>query len=420
MTKIFIDTNIFLGLYESNKDTIEIFKDIEKLKSKLVFSRQVYDEFLRNRDRILRKLKNNIETINKIGMHSTSLVQSSTEYEQLKKIKTDFIKINQSLIQKIEEMIVDSSKDPIFSQFTQLYNITSVMRIEKSDTLIQKAFFRKLAGNPPISSKKDTIGDEIIWESLLEHVTDDLILISRDNTYKEYSTFLIDEYRNKTKKSLFIVETLSEALKYVGEEPSDKLVQFEEEQKNHIHHTATDMSNTLERLSSLAGAIDRSHIASLASLGSIAKTMDRTHIAGLGSLVEAMDRSHIASLGSIAETMDRTHIAGLSSLVEEANKSYMASLGSIAEATERWNSLVRAMDIPPFMRQSEIVERLLDSPIRDLNYLSSEYDSNTSEWFEGDVNENQEESAPDESSRKKDHTAEETQVETKADKDIEQ
>lgn len=81
---------MFLGLYESNKDTIEIFKDIEKLESKLVFSRQVYDEFLRNRDRILRKLRHDIETVNKIGMHSTSLIKSATEYEQLKKNKNRF------------------------------------------------------------------------------------------------------------------------------------------------------------------------------------------------------------------------------------------------------------------------------------------------------------------------------------------
>ena len=206
----------------------------------------------------------------------------------------------------------------------------------------------------------------------MEHVTDDLILISRDGDFKDYSTFLIDEYRSKTEKSLFIVETLSEALKYVGEEPSDKLVQFEEEQKKRILYMATDLSDTLEGLNSLARAIDRSHI------------------------------------------------AGLSSLVEEANKSYMASLGSIDEATERWNSLARAMDISPFMRQSDMVERLLDSPSRNLNYLSTGYDSETSEWLEGDVNENQEESAPDESSQKKDYTIEETQVETKADKDIEQ
>ena len=32
MTLVFIDTNIFLGLYETNNDTLKIFKDINKIK----------------------------------------------------------------------------------------------------------------------------------------------------------------------------------------------------------------------------------------------------------------------------------------------------------------------------------------------------------------------------------------------------
>ncbi len=378
MTKVFIDTNIFLGLYESNEDTLEIFKDIEKLESKLVFSRQVYDEFLRNRDQILRKLRHDIKTVNKIGMHSTSLIKSVTEYEQLKKIKVDFNTINQLLIQNVEEMTVDSSKDPIFSQFIRLYNSTSVMRIEKSETLIQRAFFRKLAGNPPISSKKDTIGDEIIWESLLEHITDDLILISRDNTYKKYSTFLINEYRNKTGKSLSITETLSEALKCVGEEPSDKLVQFEEEQKKSIYSVASAMDDTLERL------------------GSLAETMNKLHIAGLDSIVDAMNRSHTA-LGSIIEAMNRSYAT-----------SYTASLDSIAETMGRScagvsTSLAKAMESPPVIGPSKIIETT-DALVGRYNDLPTKCDPDTSRWLERDVNEDQEECIPDKPSRKEDHT----------------
>ena len=47
----------------------------------------------------------------------------------------------------------------------------------------------------------------------------------------------------------------------------------------------------------------------------------------------------LEGLNSLARAIDRSHIAGLSSLVEEANKSYMASLGSLDETTERWNSI---------------------------------------------------------------------------------
>lgn len=231
MTKILIDTNIFLGLYESNEDTVDIFKDIEKIKTKLVIPQQIYDEFLRNRDRILRTLIQNIKNADQKGMHLTALIRHLAEYESLKDAKRELSQINNTLIQKIEEMISDPTKDPIFSRFTELYVSRSVSKIKKSDALIQKAFLRKLSGNPPVSPKQDTIGDEIIWESILEHVNDDLILVTRDGTYKAHSTFLIEEYRKATGKSLSIFDKMSDALKKVGEAPSDKLVQFEKERE---------------------------------------------------------------------------------------------------------------------------------------------------------------------------------------------
>ena len=89
MTKILIDTNIFLGLYESNEDTVDIFKDIEKIKTKLVIPQQIYDEFLRNRDRILRTLIQNIKNANQKGMHLTALIRHLAEYESLKNAKRE-------------------------------------------------------------------------------------------------------------------------------------------------------------------------------------------------------------------------------------------------------------------------------------------------------------------------------------------
>ncbi len=152
------------------------------------------------------------------------------------------------------------------------------------------------------------------------------------------------------------------------------------------------MSDTLERLSSLAGAIDRSYVA---SLGSIAETMGRTHIAGLDGLVEAMDRSHIAGLGNLAETM--------------MDRSYAASLSNIA----------KAMDVSPAIRLSDMIERT-DMSVRNFDYLPMGCDSETNEWLERNVNGDQEECISDKPSRKKDYTAEGTQVETKTDKDVEQ
>jgi len=249
MTKILIDTNIFLDVYRSNKDTIDVFEDIEKIKTKLVLPQQIYDEFLRNRDQILRTLIQDIKNANQNGMHLTPLIQHLAEYESLSDAKRELSQINNTIIQKIKEMISDPTKDPIFSRFTKLYKSKEVTTIEKSDTLIKKAHLRKLCGNPPVSQQKDTIGDEIIWESVLEHIDDDLILVTRDGTYEAHSTFLTEEYRERTGKSLSIFDKMSAALKKVGEAPSDKLVQFEEEQKKYLLNYLLYDPAVYERLS---------------------------------------------------------------------------------------------------------------------------------------------------------------------------
>ena len=65
MCKVFIDTNVFLGLYQTNKNNLEnIFEDISKLKSSIVFVDQVSDEFLRNRDKVLTRQIQNVSKKN--------------------------------------------------------------------------------------------------------------------------------------------------------------------------------------------------------------------------------------------------------------------------------------------------------------------------------------------------------------------
>jgi len=76
-----------------------------------------------------------------------------------------------------------------------------------------------------------------------------LILVTRDGTYEAHSTFLTEEYRERTGKSLSIFDKMSAALKKVGEAPSDKLVQFEEEQKKYLLNYLLYDPAVYERLS---------------------------------------------------------------------------------------------------------------------------------------------------------------------------
>ena len=62
-TKIFIDTNIFLGLYNSNDSgNVKAFmKSLFKNKNVLITTEQSVNEYLRNRARIIQDFKNSFK-----------------------------------------------------------------------------------------------------------------------------------------------------------------------------------------------------------------------------------------------------------------------------------------------------------------------------------------------------------------------
>jgi hypothetical protein len=82
LCKVFIDTNLFLGLYESNENRVgKIFEDLFNIKEHIIFVDQVFDEFLRNRDKLLEKQINSSQSANNIPqVHTTALIKSLDEY----------------------------------------------------------------------------------------------------------------------------------------------------------------------------------------------------------------------------------------------------------------------------------------------------------------------------------------------------
>lgn len=229
MCKVFIDTNVFLGLYQENKDNMEkIFEDITKIKNSVVFVDQVYDEFIRNRDTILSKQINNVRDKKVPKLHVTSLIRSLDEFLELKEANDVFAEKHKNLITKITKIKDDLDEDIVYTKFCELYNDLSLTKYERTNTIIDCAYKRMLIGNPPIDSVKNTIGDQIIWETLISNLEDDLIFITFDGTYKNHITFLKDEYRRKVCKELIITDKVSVALNEIGVTPSKELIEFED------------------------------------------------------------------------------------------------------------------------------------------------------------------------------------------------
>ena len=249
MTKILIDTNIFLGLYESNNDPITIFdEDISQLRSDLIFTDQIYDEFLRNRDKELEKLIALCKS-NKCILKSSSIIRSLSEFSKLIDIKNNFKDTNDLLIEKLQDIKDDIDTDTVFQSFLKLYNHSDVIKYEKSEEIIKGAHKRKLLGNPPMGNKQNTIGDEVIWETILANLKDDFIIVTRDRTYINHISFLRTEYYSITNKDLYIFENISDALKHLGKEGSNELNKFEEEQSKIMELPIDSSGNTYIPLS---------------------------------------------------------------------------------------------------------------------------------------------------------------------------
>lgn len=227
--KVFIDTNLFLGLYETNKNNIEkIFDDILKIKDSIIFVDQVSDEFLRNRDILLEKQINNSGK-NCPQIPTTALIRSLEEYSELEEAKRLYAQKNDKLVKKLKEIKDNLEKDIVYQKFYELYNNPNITKYNRTDEIIKKAYKRMLLGNPPIDDKKNTIGDQVIWETLISNLENDLIFITLDQTYRDHVTFLNDEFYKRTENKLIIHENVSFALTQIGIRPSNELLEAEKE-----------------------------------------------------------------------------------------------------------------------------------------------------------------------------------------------
>lgn len=264
MFKIFIDTNIFLDFYRYNKnDNISNLKDeFKKYFEYFINTKQSYDEFFRNREKTINEFIDTLKSqINPLydGNFLSSLNGFEDYYENMK-LANKSIKC---MIDKCSELIFDFEKDPVYS----LYLLFCHNTYDRTRDIIDRAIKRKYIGNPP-TSNKNTCCDEIIWESILENCHDDLIIVTRDKTFNENYNFLKNEYNEKNGKKFLIVELISDAIRLLGDGPSNNLEIIEknillekEVLEYEVYHEKSNWVNIVyEALQSLGGVAYLSQI----------------------------------------------------------------------------------------------------------------------------------------------------------------
>lgn len=204
MKNLFIDTNIWLSLYDFTNDDLSKFK---KLKShlgetiKLAIPKQIKYEIIRNREN---KLKNSMK---KFSLDLPQFPVFTKEYEQYESFKRQMDELRSNFEDWKKNIEKDIAEENLPADKTILEFFEDANYID-CEEVIDLGYKRYKIGNPP--GKDNKYGDAIIWEALLKNIPngEDLYIISADRDYrsiideKKINPFLEKEWNAKKKSSI--------------------------------------------------------------------------------------------------------------------------------------------------------------------------------------------------------------------------
>lgn len=233
MKNLFIDTNIWLSLYDfTSNDLGEFLKLSEHIgKSiKLIIPKQIHHEIIRNRENKLKSsMKQFLLDIPRYPVFTKAYKEYKEISDELISIKSDFEKWKK----KIQEDIASETlkADEILAEFFKVENMITC------DDVVDLAYKRYKIGNPP--GKDNKYGDAICWETLLKNVSvgEDLYVISADKDYRsiindnKINPFLEKEWNEKKKSKIKFYTNL---VNFLDEHVEGIELESEQEKQNLI------------------------------------------------------------------------------------------------------------------------------------------------------------------------------------------
>ncbi|OGF49990.1 MAG: hypothetical protein A2231_03510 [Candidatus Firestonebacteria bacterium RIFOXYA2_FULL_40_8] len=257
--QVLIDTNIYLNFYRMSDDSLktlsELIKLLENEKFVLILPTQIRDEFNRRKYDVVNTEISNIYNTNKFNSISIPVLMRNSS-------KAKIVNSNLKTIKKLLENIVDEYRKRTISPNSQINKfINKIFKlakiIEENESIFKKAKRRKIRGNPP-QKNDDSIGDAIVWETILENcVNDDLNIISKDSDYcnclnsGNLNAFLDDEWNNKSKCKIKLYKSLGS---YINSFENKKIISeksiIEEKSLNNVNNLPFSIPSQSVALSS--------------------------------------------------------------------------------------------------------------------------------------------------------------------------
>lgn len=219
MLHVFIDTNVLLRFYGYSDDTlVEVEKLSALVKSKqlkLLVTQQVVDERARNRDK---EVSESVKRLEQLGL--SVQMPRFAEHHNAASDFTQSMKVAKAAKSALLSAIsLEMAHEGLRADRVIQDMFDASVVLERTSEIINRARLRRELGNPP--GKRDSLGDQINWEIILENVpTDtDLHIVSRDADFKggvvedQANFFLRGEWNVKKKGNLFLYQGLAEFTK---------------------------------------------------------------------------------------------------------------------------------------------------------------------------------------------------------------
>lgn len=208
---IFIDSNIWLGLYHFSSDDLSEFSKLKDTTgSHIYITKQTIDEVKRNRIVKINDARDRFEKFKWDSGIPNLYKEFKDETKNYNKLKNDIELLRREWKNKVSVAInertleADEVIDDLFEKSTHI----------ETDTYYDKAIIRMNIGNPP--GKNNSYGDAINWEALIDCVpnNEDLYIITEDQDFYDdknteiVNSFLHAEWKNKKNSNLFAYRTL--------------------------------------------------------------------------------------------------------------------------------------------------------------------------------------------------------------------
>lgn len=213
---LFIDANIYIDFYRLDSSSLEKLSELVDILNsgdiELFLTKQVKEEFYRNREKVLKLSYDNFIKSNPYLNMSSEIFKSFGEYKTIKQLQRDL----EQAKSKLEKEFILHTKNRTLNADVIIERIFNAAKFIESDAYISRARNRFDLGNPP--GKNQSYGDAVNWEALLDNVPNNhnFVIISRDSDFKSpmfndsVNDFLFNEWKVKKSSEVKLYDNLQQ------------------------------------------------------------------------------------------------------------------------------------------------------------------------------------------------------------------